>query len=493
LHDLTPLPFFATLVSIGPRHDWPSVSSQTYPASPGTIAGAQQREALLSYDVIMHGDWLARREDILKHLDLTSSLRLDRLTAAGAIQGMFKGISGIGGLDAVVSQLRRSTTLAGFPAVEDAIRYGMPRLDELRLYARLAPQLSDSIAHWVDELSRSLLSAADSQGPTRALAQNALCFQAQVEDIADGLLGRYAFLSREQVFQPLERVINSLAGIRGVVETLGPSQEAVDCALSVAGSYSRYCQKQYSLAQCDSVGVGARRLVLTDLAGSILDAHQSMWEQLASALGPIEPNLRGPIVLAPNVFTETNRQLAYVYRDDSEADPTVAFERCDAVASSTLGSTIVSLVVAINETSNAADGTDVFKITNKSVQASVVLTATVATSETTFGQVVDGLYFILYEAGGKVKRLAGRYPNCDLEPLKIVKTLRNGMRHDIETWRQEDIREEQKRLGEAYVAICGLPRPAASSAWRRAQSALYRRVTDMLDAMLHSDAARWQA
>jgi hypothetical protein len=192
------------------------------------------------------------------------------------------------------------------------------------------------------------------------------------------------------------------------------------------------------------------------------------------------------------VFTETNRQLAYVYRDDSEADPTVAFESCDAVASSTLGSTIVSLVVAINETSNAANGPDVFKITNKSVRASVVLTATVATGETTFGQVVDSLYFILYEAGGKVKRLAGRYPNCDLEPLKIVKTLRNGMRHDIETWRQEDIREEQKRLGEAYVAICGLPCPAAPSAWRRAQSALYRRVTDMLDAMLHSDSARWQ-
>jgi len=250
--------------------------------------------------------------------------------------------------------------------------------------------------------------------------------------------------------------------------------------------------RQFSLAQREVEAVGARRLLITDLAGSILDAHQSMWEQLTSALEPTESHSSRSIVLVPNVFSETNRQMAYVYRDDSDADPSVAFESCDAVASSTLGSTMVSLVVAINETSNAADGTNVFKITNKLVQASAVLPATVATDEITFGQVVDSLYFMLYEAGGKVNRLGDRYPSCDLEPLKIIKTLRNGMRHDIETWGQKDTREEQKRLGVAYVAICGLPRPAAPREWRRAQSTLYGRVTGMLHAMLRAESERWQ-
>ena len=243
-------------------------------------------------------------------------------------------------------------------------------------------------------------------------------------------------------------------------------------------------------AQRDDKGVLARRLVITDLAGSILDLHQATWEKLAPCVTAVAPLPAASVTLPANVFSETNRQLSYLYRHDSDVDVYEAFESCEAVTTTTCGCTIVSLVYEINECGAGADGTDIFKPTNKTLRASSSLSSSIATDEVTFGQIVDGLYNLLYEGSGNAGRLIDRLSDDDLDALWLIKRLRTGLRHDVDHGKASDVKRKRKALGEDFTALCGQARPVAPAEWRKAQAALYDRVVDLLYSVLSAVSVR---
>lgn len=434
----------------------------------------------------MHKDWLSREQDILNNIILRDRFHLQRLTAAGDLQGVLRGLPSPTQLNNIADQFKWSHAFPSLDAIQEAVRFVTPQIDELRRHAQLAPGVMDSIVRELDWLNRSPLGKMALPGLDIAAVRDANRFQKAIQSAAEGLFAQYGQLSLDRLTRSLDRVVASLAGVSGVLNTIAPSQEVVDGALVVTDAYSRYCSRQLLLAQRDVAGVAMRRLTIADLAGAVLDNHQTLWERLAvlreeaSSAEVLSP------VLSANVFSETNRQLANLYRGDSQADPYLSFEVCDAVATSTLGSRIVELVVAINASRSAGDGTTVFKITDRVMLAASTLPTVTATDEARFADVVDGLYFMLYEGSGDAKRLTDGSTPVSLDALWLLKTLRNGLRHDIEHGSAGEVRRKRMQLGEAYSAICGLPRPIKPSDWRAAQLGLYQKIAGMLEAVHQS-------
>lgn len=94
---------------------------------------------------------------------------------------------------------------------------------------------------------------------------------------------------------------------------------------------------------------------------------------------------------------------------------------------STLSEELSTLIYAVNEKASSNTGDDMFKMTNKSSRAMKGLGDS-CTSEKEFGQLVDRLYFLVYEGSGECKRLPAPRPVLAID----VKFLRNYLRHDLD-------------------------------------------------------------
>ena len=222
-----------------------------------------------------------------------------------------------------------------------------------------------------------------------------------------------------------------------------------------------------------------RRLAITDLAGDMLETSQASWEMLGTRAVIEPPELTLPTVRA-NIYPELNRQLAYLYRESAADDPYLAYDRSVSASISAAGGEIVELVYNINECQSGATGEDLFKITNKSLLASLVLTCTVAWTAESFSEVVDGLYFLLYEGSGEAKRLLAKLSDEELEILWWVKTLRTGFRHDVDHGDRSKTRKKRVEIGDVYSSLIGRKRPTTRAEWSAAQVALCDHVARFL-------------
>ena len=430
--------------------------------------------------------------DVLRRANLLGT-QLEKLAFAGGIQRVLRSFDCVGGLDAVVSQLHKATALPNLGTTADAIRFSIPRLNELRVHAGVSRQTLASIAGWQRSFflaTEKTLSQLDLQSLHGTAFRGVLQSQMQMRPVMEGLLERFSWLTRDLTTQPLDRIVDSLAGIRTIAAQLRSPQLAIEPALEVTNAYATFCHRQMRYAQQDDEGVLARRLAMTDLAGSILDLHQAAWEKLAPCVVAVAPPPVTSVTLPANVFSETNRHLSYLYRHDSDADVYEAFESCETVTTTTSGCTIVSLVYEINECGAGTDGTDIFKPTNKTLRASSLLSSCIATDEVRFGQIVDGLYNLLYEGSGNAGRLTDRLLDDDLDTIWLIKRLRTGLRHDVNHGRASDVKRKRKQLGEDFTALCGRARPVAPAEWRKAQTALYDRVVDVLYLVLSAVSVR---
>jgi hypothetical protein len=75
---------------------------------------------------------------------------------------------------------------------------------------------------------------------------------------------------------------------------------------------------------------------------------------------------------------------------------------------------ISSLIYGVNERGSSKSGEDIFKLTNKSARAIKKLAA-VCKSDKEFGEIVDSLYFIVYEGSGDCKRLPSPPPDFAMD------------------------------------------------------------------------------
>jgi hypothetical protein len=114
---------------------------------------------------------------------------------------------------------------------------------------------------------------------------------------------------------------------------------------------------------------------------------------------------------------------------------------------------IVKLIGVANEQYAGPHGEDLFKSTNKTVQAQAHLGHPIQD----FGDYksfMDDLYFLFHESVST--RLAGKVP----ESFKDVNALRTSLQHDVDHGKPKKIKAKKKLLGQVFAKYAGAPSPA---------------------------------
>ncbi len=115
---------------------------------------------------------------------------------------------------------------------------------------------------------------------------------------------------------------------------------------------------------------------------------------------------------------------------------------------------IANLIADLNHRYAGDHGEDLFKPTNKTVQAQVVL-ATPVTTLGEYKELVDNLYFIFHEGVGQ--RLAGREP----QSFTDVSLLRTDIDHDVNHGQPVKVRAKRQRIAQTFARYSGVRSPQA--------------------------------
>ncbi len=234
------------------------------------------------------------------------------------------------------------------------------------------------------------------------------------------------------------------------------------------------------VAAADAASEIFRANTLSTIASaSELLAQMTRGAELASLLAPPRPEIL-PLPEV-NVFTSLEGQLAIVDLDAEDADVQTVVATAPSGMVVDLGARIVELVYNLNVEAEREGKGSIFKPTNKTMRAFHVVPSRVAYDEESFCEVVDHLFFLLYEGSGDAKRLTERISRDRLEALWRLKHLRLASRHDVDHGSETERRKKAMQIGTAYRALIGRPAPRSSKEWSRAQTELYRGLVEVLE------------
>ena len=133
-------------------------------------------------------------------------------------------------------------------------------------------------------------------------------------------------------------------------------------------------------------------------------------------------------------------------------DPSVLAESGVSQRVAELGAEIGNLVHEINKIYAAKHGKDLFKATNKTVQALNRIGKPIMRIED-YRQIVDDLYFQFRESAGQ--RLENSWP----QSFADVNTLRTDLRHDVDHGSEAKVRAKRKDIGKVFVKYSGTGTP----------------------------------
>jgi hypothetical protein len=285
-------------------------------------------------------------------------------------------------------------------------------------------------------------------------------------------------LAFESIYNPAQQIQSALAALEASARLYPAPAAHWSNALSVVASYEKFAIRQTKKLDTDSPLIAERRARITELAGNLLAPSLSASEVVGSESDSATPAID---TVRPRIFGPLNSHLGYVYRVAVEVDVDLAVASAIPARICQLGGAIVFKVVRINEALKRRDKEDIFHSTNRSLWAASIIPAVVTGTERDFAEIVDALFFLLYEgSGASTCRLSSVVSDEDLQPLWRLKHLRLYYRHDIEHGSSKEIAKKHQKVGDAFVALTGrslLSRPAE---WILAQAELYQQLFDML-------------
>lgn len=118
------------------------------------------------------------------------------------------------------------------------------------------------------------------------------------------------------------------------------------------------------------------------------------------------------------------------------------------------GDAISKQLHKVNEKYAASNGQDLFKMTNDSIMALKNIASPVKDLES-YGKLIDGFYFLVYEGSGSCKRLPVPVPDFAMD----VKFLRTGLRHDLDHGDGAEVVKKRVRKGVIFEKFSGKKSP----------------------------------
>jgi hypothetical protein len=144
-----------------------------------------------------------------------------------------------------------------------------------------------------------------------------------------------------------------------------------------------------------------------------------------------------------------------------------------------LGRRIGSLITARNDEYSAKNGSDLFKLTNKTVASLAAMREPVESFEG-YSELIGNLYFLLREGPGQ--RLADNVP----ESFEDVNLLRTGLQHDVDHGKNSAVAKKRIKIGEAfakYTARETTPATLAPERYPLVQASLMRAIAQDLESL----------
>jgi len=117
-----------------------------------------------------------------------------------------------------------------------------------------------------------------------------------------------------------------------------------------------------------------------------------------------------------------------------------------------IGESIGSLVTKVNERYSSGNGTDLFKLTNKSA-AGLRRIASPISNFDEYKSVIDDLYFVFHE--GRGSRLVGHVPTS----FSDVNGLRTGLQHDLDHGNRRQAAAKRRATGQIFKKYAGVTSP----------------------------------
>lgn len=191
--------------------------------------------------------------------------------------------------------------------------------------------------------------------------------------------------------------------------------------------------------------------------------------------------LRTPYVQRSEILTMPTIEAEYDEEQITKVSP--------AAATSAKATIILETVVQCNQISNLS-GESIFKPTTRMLESFTDLPWLVADDRRSIGDVIDGLYFILYEGAGKdklrfLKDQGGPLISGECEFIWNLKTLRNKwLRHDPEHGSHSDIKATQSQLSAALQWFGFDTIPTQPQQFRSLQISVLERCVTFLKTLL---------
>jgi len=281
-------------------------------------------------------------------------------------------------------------------------------------------------------------------------------------------------------------IAESLAGAEAMAKCF--SLGAVDIAVLLRAHDSFV---SFALGRVASAS-GASGIFQKNTASAIAEAAQILPElSYVSELSALmAPRVLKSLIDLPsvNLFEELDAELVLVDLEGNEADVVAAVEGSSASRVVDVGGRLVQRVYEMNTEAERRGEKPLFKPTTKTMMAFYRVPSTVASEEAVFLEVVDALYFLLYEGSGDGARLTESFSPDRLEALWLLRHLRLGARHDLDHGKPKEVTKKARTVGEAYEDLIGVPIPKTKAEWQGAQSALYEKLAEMLDDLWLNDS-----
>lgn len=271
----------------------------------------------------------------------------------------------------------------------------------------------------------------------------------------------------------------SLAGIEALTKRF--SLEAADVAilLRAQDSFNNFASKKLTF-NSNATQVFRENTALAISEAARLLPELAYVSELSVLMAPRK--LINLINLPPvNLFEELDAEIEMVDFEDTETDIILAVKKSSVTRVVEIGGRVVQRVYEINTEAEHRGRQPVFKPTTKTMMAFHRVPSTVVSDEREFLDIVDELYFLLYEGSGDAKRLAEHFSSERLKALWLLKHLRLGARHDVNHGDTKEISKKLRSVGEAYEALIGVPVPKSKVDWQLAQKTLYEILENMLD------------
>ena len=280
----------------------------------------------------------------------------------------------------------------------------------------------------------------------------------------------------------LRPMLNSLASTEALLSLKRFNKRWVDVALQPHLAFQEFAKKHLSLVATASEVARQNRLDLLDSSAHLLESITKGFN-IAGIMRPTAEELWIGSIPDVNVYHTLDGELELLDLEETAIDTDSAVEETRSGKIADLGARLVLLVYNLNVESEREGQPSVFKPTTKALMACAVIPSRVAYDEASFAEIIDHLFFLLYEGSGSAKRLTARCDESELWALWRLKHLRLGTRHDLDHGTEPDAKKKNCQVAEAYLALVGQVVPRSKVDWMAAQLALYRELSDMLEAI----------